>query len=234
MTVGKISLTCWIVFTVMCVAFMPLILGISALHALPVAARVALSAFVIAGLWWGTFAYAMYLSMAVIKNGDKRLLKRGVRGSAEVLARKATNQTISSGGAAWQGSRVYKYRLKVSVPGKDPYETDFSICAAGISVGSTVDVAVSPHNRKRVTVDVGQAHKKGAPYPTLSLQDQPVRIQDRFSRIQDGTARIQDGTAPIIAAADRVDVLARLSQLHSQGDLTDAEFAAEKARILRQ
>jgi hypothetical protein len=233
MTVGKISLTCWIVFVVMCVGFLPLILGVSALHALPTAGRVALSALVIAGLWWGPFAYAMYLSMAVIKNGDKRLLKRGVRGTAEVLARKATNTTISSGGAAWQGSRVYKYRLKVSVPGKDPYETDFSICAAGLSVGSTVDVAVSPHNRKRVTVDVGQVHsRRSASYPTLSLQDQPAVIQDRFARIQD--SRIQDQPAPIIAAADRVDVLARLSQLHSQGDLTDAEFAAEKARILRQ
>jgi hypothetical protein len=29
---------------------------------------------VVGGLWWGPFAYAMYLSLAVIRNGDRRLL----------------------------------------------------------------------------------------------------------------------------------------------------------------
>jgi hypothetical protein len=34
--------------------------------------------------------------------------------------------------------------------------------------------------------------------------------------------------------AERISELTKLGQLHSQGVLTDAEFAAEKARILGQ
>ena len=85
MTVQKISLTCWIVFGVMCLAFLPLGAGILAIHALPTVTRVVLAVVVAGGLWWGPFAYGMYLSMAAVKNGDRRLLKRGKAGTAVVL-----------------------------------------------------------------------------------------------------------------------------------------------------
>jgi len=38
--------------------------------------------------------------------------------------------------------------------------------------------------------------------------------------------------APAAAAADPIAQLAQLGQLHEQGVLTDAEFAAQKAKIL--
>lgn len=226
MTVSKINLTCWIVFIVMCIGFMPVFLGINAVHSIPAGPRVALSVVVVAILWWGPFGYAMYLSMSVIKNGDRRLLKRGIRGSALVLARKATNERIQTGGYAWQGSVVYKYRLRVSVPGKSPYETDCSICASGIGEGSTVDVAVSRHNHKRVTIDLDQVHKNSARMvgnPAADFRSSSVRFQRLLT---------QDQPSPVVD--DRIDELTKLSRLHSQGDLTDAEFAAEKARILNQ
>ena len=90
MTVQKVSLTCWIVFGVMCLAFLPLGAGILAIHALPAVVRVVLAIVIAGGLWWGPFAYGMYLSMAAVKNGDKRLLKRGKAGTAVVLSAKAT------------------------------------------------------------------------------------------------------------------------------------------------
>jgi hypothetical protein len=37
---------------------------------------------VVVGLWWGPFGYAMYLSQVVVRGGDPRLLKRGIRGTA--------------------------------------------------------------------------------------------------------------------------------------------------------
>lgn len=114
---------------------------------------------------WGPFAYAMYLSIAVMRNGDRRLLRRGIAGTAEVLSAQATATIIREGESAWE-ARVCKYRLRVNVqgaePGAEPYETDYSICAAGIRQGSVVNVAVSRHNRKRVTMDVGQRSKSGA------------------------------------------------------------------------
>lgn len=51
MTVQKISLTCWIVFGVMCLAFLPLGTGILAIHALPTVTRVVLAVVVAGGLW---------------------------------------------------------------------------------------------------------------------------------------------------------------------------------------
>jgi hypothetical protein len=207
--------TCWVVFVVMCVAFVPLGLVIAHIHVLPVAARVVLGVIVIGGLWWGPFAYAMYLSISVIRNGDRRLLRRGIAGTAEVLTVKRTNTTISEGEFDWEAPRVYKYRLRVSVPGREPYEANSSICAAGIRQGSTVNVAVSRHNRHRVTIDVGQGSKSGG------MQRRPVSV-----------AGFASDRAGATSEGERLQMLAQLGRLHSEGVLTDAEFEAQKAKIL--
>jgi hypothetical protein len=112
----------------------------------------------------------MYLALAVMRNGDRRTLRRGVRGTAEVLTAKATNTVIQEGEFAWQAPRVYKYRLRVTLPGHLPYETSCSICASGIRPGEVVDVAVGRHNRKRVTIDVGQGGTRGQAQPDSQLQ----------------------------------------------------------------
>lgn len=161
MTVSKISAACWIFFVVMSVAFLPLGAGILAIHALPTTVRVVLAIVTVIVVWWGPFVYAMYLSLAVMRNGDRWLLRRGISGTAEVLSAKATNTVISEGEFDWQAPRVYKYGLRVSIRGRQPYGTSCSICAAGIREGSVVKVAVSPYNHKRVTIDVSQASKNG-------------------------------------------------------------------------
>lgn len=161
MTVSRISAACWIFFVVMSIAFLPVGIAIMAIHAIPATARIVLAIVAVAGLWWGPFCYAMYLALAVMRNGDRRLLRRGIAGTAEVLSARATNTVIEEGEFAWQAPRVYKYGLRISVPGRPPYETSCSICASGIQAGSVVNVAVSRHNRKRVTIDVGQGNGSG-------------------------------------------------------------------------
>jgi len=161
MTVGKISGLCWTVFGVMCLGFLPLAAGIMHINAIPAGPRVALMLVLVIAVWWGPFGYAMYLALAVMRNGDRRTLRRGIRGTAEVLTAKATNTVIQEGEFAWQAPRVYKYGLRVTLPGEIPYETSCSICASGIRPGSVVDVAVGRHNRKRVTIDVGQGGTRG-------------------------------------------------------------------------
>jgi Short C-terminal domain len=175
---------------------------------------------VVAALWWGPFAYAMYLALVVVRNGDPRLLKRGVRGTAEVLSRKATNEVIQSGEFAWEAPRVYKYRLRVSIPGEAPYETDCRICAPGYSEGSTVQVAVAPHNHKRVTIDPDQS----------GHAIQGSRGGHRATAT--ATYAAADDGASASPAAAHFGELEKLGQLHRQGILTDEEFAAEKARLL--
>ena len=161
MTVGKISGLCWTAFVVMSLGFLPLAIGIMDLHAIPTGPRVALMLVVVIVAWWGPFAYGMYLALAVMRNGDRRTLRRGIRGTAEVLTAKATNTVIQEGEFAWQAPRVYKYGLRVTLPGRTPYETSCSICASGIRPGSVVDVAVGRHNRRRVAIDVGQGGGRG-------------------------------------------------------------------------
>ena len=218
MTVGKISIICWTIFVVMSAAFLPVGAAILAITALPHGPRVVLAAVVVIGLWWGPFGYAMYLSQVVVRGGDPRLLKRGIRGTAQVLSRKATNEVIQQGEFAWEAPRVYKYRLRVSIPGTAPYETDCRICAPGYSEGSTVQVAAAPHNHKRVTIDSGQSGH------AIQGARGGHRAAASFTSQDDGNS-----ASP---AAAHYGELEKLGQLHSQGILTDAEFAAEKARLL--
>jgi Short C-terminal domain len=235
MTVSRTCIACWIFFVVMCLAFLPLGAGILAIHALPLNVRVALAVVTVAGVWWGPFVYAMYLSIAVMRNGDRRLLRRGIAGTAQVLSAKATNTVISEGEFDWQAPRVYKYGLRVSIPGRAPYETSCSICAAGIRQGSVVNVAVSPHNRKRVTIDVGQGGKNGTGRPCPAPG--PGRAAQRFP-VAD--ARVIRDTGPVWPEFppsrdnQRMAALAQLGQLRDRGILTDAEFTAQKARILAE
>lgn len=240
MTVGKLTAACWTLFVIMCVAFLPLGFGIFAgLHALPMTVRVVLAILVAGGLWWGPFGYGMYLSMAVMRNGDRRLLRRGVHGTAEVLSAKRTRTVIQEGEFAWEAPRVYKYRLRVTIPGRAPYETDCSICASGISAGSVVDVAVSPHNHRRVTIDVGQGSKErsggGQGAGTGSRTPRPAGVRataDPGFAASGPAAGDRRPPGQTAAEAQRIAMLAQLGQLHSQGILTDSEFAAEKAQIL--
>jgi Short C-terminal domain len=247
MTVGEISAACWAFFVVMSIAFLPVGIGIMAIHAIPETPRIVLAVLVVFALWWGPFTYAMYLSLAVVRNGDKRLMRRGIHGTAEVLRAKATSEVIQEGEFTWEAPRVYKYRLRVTIPGKAPYETDCRICAYGIRKGSLVNVAVSPYNHKRATIDVGQLTNDGSatPVPT-PVNGMPVNEAPAWSfsgRPAPGAASRSAGRqvrfpgdpgGPLgpQSESDRMSLLAQLGHLHSAGVLTDAEFAAQKARIL--
>jgi Short C-terminal domain len=244
MSVGRIVIACWVIFIIMCGAVRGVWLGVMAMHGLSHPAAVALAIGLSAVLWGGSFGYAMYLSFAAIRNGDRRLMKRGVPATAEVLSAKRTNTSIQSGGNAWQAPRVYKYKLRVSLPGHRPYETTCSICASGVQPGQVVNVAVSKHNRKRVVIDVGQGG--GAPRPAIAgLPAQGHRrpaaaafagmdapVVQRYGPAYAGPGFSSPGQPGLAGDAQRMEVLARLGQLHSQGVLTDAEFAAQKAQIL--
>jgi hypothetical protein len=167
-------------------------------------------------LWIGSFAYAMYLWIAVIRYGDRRLLRRGVKGSAEVLSVKATSWSMSAGEYYGFGApTVMKYRLAVSVPGKDRYETTLYICAR-LATGETLPVCVSPLNPARVTVDLAQhaaARSASAPGPAGA-----VHTHRRIA---------------MPSGVDVADELTKLADLRDRGALSDSEFEARKAKLLQ-
>jgi hypothetical protein len=241
MTVGRILVVCWTVYGVMCAAFLPLGAAIYITHLLPAPALIVVIVIVVGALWWGPFAYAMYLSIAVMKNGDRRLIRRGIRGTAVVLRARATATTIHTSGSSWQNSRVYSYRLRVTVPGREPYETKCSLCASWITEGSTVDVAVSPHNHKRVMIDVGQASGEMRPavphghvltIDGLTTYAAPQAADDEPQDTPGWHQGQPESRPQPVTNADLVAELTQLGRLHRDGVLTDEEFATAKARLL--
>jgi hypothetical protein len=166
-------------------------------------------------LWILSFAYAMYLWIAVIRYGDRRLLKRGVAGNAEVLSAKRTSWQMSAGEYYGIGApNVWKYGLNVSVPGREPYATTLYICAH-LETGETLTVYVSRLNPKRVTIDL-------AAEAAARASARPVR---------DGRTKVRVATA-VAPAPDFADELTKLADLRDRGALSDAEFEAQKAKLL--
>ena len=85
-----------------------------------------------------------------------------------------------------------------------------------------MQVAVAPHNHKRVTIDPGQS----------GHAIQGSRAGHQHATAIATYASEDGGRASASPAAAHFGELEKLGQLHSQGILTDEEFAAEKARLL--
>ena len=151
MSIGKMYVTAWVPFPVF---FIGGVAVAGTLGSVPLFIISIVGAVV-------SFVYAMYLSLRVLRNDDPRLLKRGIRPTATGLSAKRMRTVIQAGEFDWQAPLVRKYRLKVTIPGREPYETDSSICAE-LFEAQEVAVAIAPHNHQRVTVDVGLgAPKRG-------------------------------------------------------------------------
>ncbi len=177
-------------------------------------------------VWLASFAYAMYLWIAVIRYGDRRLVKRGTQGTAKVLAAKETSWAMSSGEYEGIGApSVWKYGLQVNVSGKDPYETTLYICAH-LRSGDTVPVYVSPHNSKRVTVDLTALG---------SARDEELRAVG--TQHAAGARRVTAGGTvirerPAVPTVDVADELAKLADLRDRGVLSETEFESQKGKLL--
>jgi hypothetical protein len=66
------------------------------------------------------------------------------------------------------------------------------------------------------------------PYSLPRSPEQRNQYNEQLQQAYGGTRRV----APAVPAADPVAELKELAQLHSSGALTDAEFAAAKAKLL--
>ena len=84
---------------------------------------------------------------------DTALLKRGVAGTAVITSAERTGRTTSSLG---DGQRVYKLGLRVSIPGRDPYEVEHSqwtFDSAPPAEGQVVAVKVNHDDPNDLVVD---------------------------------------------------------------------------------
>ena len=67
---------------------------------------------------------------------------------------------------------------------------------------------------------------------TLTPNVLGVRLAPVFARLNAAKEAATQPSLPAPSAPDRLSQLKQLGELHSSGVLTDAEFEAEKARIL--
>jgi hypothetical protein len=211
MNAWQMSIWCWVIFVAGMVLMLPAMIG-----GVPglVAEQV---------VTWAAFGYAMYLSMAVIRGGDKRLAKNGVPGTAIVLSAEQTGTVVQEGEFAWEAPYVWKYGLEVTVPGWQPYKTMLYICAR-LSEGETVPVRVARFNRKRVTID-------RVAYNSQYSERTHAEVGAALANAESLTTRFR-GAVATAAEPDVADELAKLAALRDKGILTDTEFAAQKAKLL--
>ena len=221
MNAWQMSIWCWVIFVAGMILMLPALLG--GVQGLVVEQVVT----------WAAFGYAMYLSMAVIRGGDKRLARNGVPGTAIVLSAEQTNTVVQEGEFAWNAPYVWKYGLEVTVPGWAPYKTMLYICAS-LSEGETIPVRVARFNRKRVTIDPvaynQQYGERVRQSPSASSRGSDD-LGEVLARTQVLTAQLSSAKATA-AEPDVADELTKLARLRDQGILTDAEFATQKAKLL--
>jgi Short C-terminal domain len=222
MNAWQMSIWCWVIFVVGMIGMLPaLIFGVPGLVAEQV-------------VTWAAFGYGMYLSMVVIRGGDKRLARNGVPGTALVLSADQTNTVVQEGEFAWEAPYVWKYGLEVTVPGWQPYKTMLYICAS-LSAGETVPVRVARFNRKRVTIDRDAYNKQYSERGNPARDGRPEEPSDDFGAALanvETLATRRRGAQTTAAEPDVADELAKLAALRDKGILTDAEFAAQKAKLL--
>jgi len=219
-TVGKLSVLAWSMFAVMSAAFIPVGAAIAAIPGLPEGVSGTVAAAVVVVLWWGPFGYGMYLAYVGMQ-GDRRLLKRGKQGQGTILDAALTGTRIG-GGSDYGGARVRKYRVKVEVPGWEPYETVVRSTQTEFGPGDAVTVFAAPHNRARVAL-AGVVSSSGRGGRRSSVY---------------GLSPMSRGVRPFASSAptgqrDVAQQLADLASMHRQGEITDEEFAKAKAQLLR-
>jgi hypothetical protein len=218
MNAWQMSIWCWIIFVVGMILMLPaLIFGV-------------LGLVVEQGVTWIAFGYGMYLSMAVIRGGDKRLARNGLPGTAVVLSADQTNTVVQAGEFDWEAPYVWKYGLEVTVPGWPTYKTMLYICAS-FTVGETIPVRVARFNHMSVTID-RDAYNKEYNSRTGSADGSPT---DDFGAVPANAERFATmlrRSSAASTAPDVADELTKLAALRDRGILTDAEFADQKAKLL--
>lgn len=129
---------------------------------------------------------------------------------------------------------VYRLKLRVSPPDGPPFEveiTDEWRPARFVyepRVGDKVSVLYDPGNHSKVVL--GGSAVVGSTKGGTGMSRGDAGQDDELALLAAFDAEEQQAAPP--AGSARLDQLKQLGELHASGVLTDAEFAAEKARIL--
>jgi hypothetical protein len=162
----------------------------------------------------------------------KKLEKSGKRAKAEVT-RMVKEGSYTSGRFTddtdlTSGWMNYHLTLRVTPDGEAPFEAEARTrLYQPPSHGEVFDVLYDPTDHKKLVVDYEGKH--ASTQPGAPLVDPELQELERLQAEEASDGRGASGSAP-----DPLERLNTLADLHDRGALTDAEFAAEKAKILSE
>lgn len=162
----------------------------------------------------------------------KRLEEDGVRAPATVVDIAERGWAVTSGPSNMVSSTtaMLKTTLRVEPPGEPAFEVTKRLRYPQLSIpsaGARINVIFDRDDHEELILD------HSAP-SSLSIDvggGQPLDLEAILAQSLAGDASV---TTHIVGSPpeDRLDQLEQLGRLHAQGVLTEAEFAAEKQRIL--
>lgn len=183
-------------------------------------------------------------------NKKRQIQKLSEDGGVEAWGTVLSSQELSRSGGS-TGPNPYqpqddtfhqKVTVKVEPEGEPAFEVTFKQAFPDLVFpNSAVKVIYDPNDHSKIAVLDGQVFRWGRPgeehqQVVFKIDGEGVSIDGKqvldpgslSGQVRQGLERI--GAAP--AAADPVDQLSKLADLHDRGALTDEEFAAEKAKLL--
>jgi hypothetical protein len=194
------------------------------------------------------------------KRLEKKLRKNGARAMADVTTAHKTFEEGTTDGleVGLDPSRTlkwhYRFDVRVAPQQGSPFEASFhGSTRHPVQVGDQLPVLYDPHDHDKICIDHEHLDEvtagTGIRIQVVSREDGSIRTVHAGEEISAGGRTIQvnsgggiritsSSTATSSATTsgpgdmDRIEALERLAALHEKGALTDAEFAAQKAKLL--
>jgi hypothetical protein len=182
------------------------------------------------------------------KRLKKQLEESGKRANATVveIAEKGMAVTRGAEGVIGNTELALKTHLRVQPEDEPEFEVKkrFSFPQLAVpSAGQTVPVLYDPQDHDKIIVDYSPEAQQSAALSAAgvdagqlgALMEQAQQLRAQASQVQQpgmGVGQVPGMTPPAPAQADPVEQLERLAKLKDSGALTDAEFEAEKQKIL--
>lgn len=163
------------------------------------------------------------------------------RGEREILKSGTPAEAVVKGfPTPIQGDKfAMQILVEVHLEGRDPYDVEYVFPSArmqaGLGVGMKVPVKVDPADPTRIAVQ-WDIYKASIAAQGGDMAAVTAGLQSTYSGTADAAMRqaMAGGAGAAPAAEDPTEKLKKLGELHASGVLSDEEFEAKKAELLKQ
>jgi hypothetical protein len=186
------------------------------------------------------------------KKLKKELQETGKRANATIIeiAEKGMAVTRGADNVVANTEIALKTHLRVQPDDEPEFEVKkrFSFPQMAVpGAGQIVPVLYDPQDHDKIIVDYSGDAQQGAAFASAGIDPNQIsQLMEQAQQMQAQAGQMQGGmpgmgqvpgmtpAAPAQPQADPVEQLEKLAKLKESGALTDAEFEAEKAKILGQ